>query len=168
MSTESIPQRDASAAEALAEHFAVFGPAFVKWLHAGSRDSGITFPRLRLLHVLHTDGPQIMSSLGDRLGVTARNVTALVDGLEDDGLAQRTAHPKDRRATVVQLTPRGQRAAADHFTAHRVRAAGLFERLSPADQRELLRLVQTLIGVLREAGADEGCALHLPDVSPQS
>ena len=168
MGSGTIPQRELSTAEELAGHFGVFGPAFVKWLHAGSRSSGISFPRLRLLHALHTEGPQIMSSLGDRLGVTARNVTALVDGLEDEGLARRRAHPSDRRATVVELTAQGERAVVDHFITHRSRAAGLFERLPDADQRELLRLVQSLIEALREAGATEGCALHLPEPASDS
>lgn len=38
---------------------------------------------------VHCDGARIMSSLSDGLGVTDRNVTALVDGLEREGLAER-------------------------------------------------------------------------------
>ena len=41
---------------------------------------------LRLLGVLHTQGPQIMSDLGDELVVTARYVTSLVNELEKEGL----------------------------------------------------------------------------------
>ena len=34
-----------------------------------------------------------MSDLADALGVTPRNITALVDGLEEEGMVRRVAHP---------------------------------------------------------------------------
>ena len=48
-----------------------------------------------------------MSDLGDELGVTARYVTSLVDGLEKEGLVRRVPHPTDRRATIIESTPKG-------------------------------------------------------------
>ena len=150
-------------ADQLAAVFAQFGPAFMKWLHAGARGADtVSFPRLRLLHALHTEGPQIMSSLSGRLGVTPRSVTALVDGLEQEGLARRTPHPTDRRATIIELTERGAGVVHAQFTAHRTRAAALFEQLDADDQRDLLRIMGTLTEALRDAGATEGCALALP------
>lgn len=163
MSTLSAQEvTGSSTADALAGAFTTFGPAFMKWMTAGIRDAGVSFPRLRLLHVLHTGGPQIMSSVRDHLGVTARSVTALVDGLEADGLVRRTAHPSDRRATVLELTEAGSLLVHERFAELRGRAASLFERLDHADQVELLRLMEQLIQALRDAGATEGCPVHLP------
>ena len=54
---------------------------------------------MRLIHVIAEDGPQIMSALRDRLGVSARNIAVLVEGLEKEGLARRAPHSTDRRAT---------------------------------------------------------------------
>lgn len=135
----------------------------MKWLHAGARgEEQVSLPRLRLLHVLHAEGPQIMATLSGRLGVTPRSVTALVDGLEVEGLARRTPHPSDRRATVIEMTDRGRSIVGEQFAAHRDRAAALFAHLPPEDQRELLRLMGTLTGALRDAGVTAGCALALP------
>jgi DNA-binding MarR family transcriptional regulator len=43
--------------------------------------------------------------LSEALQCSPRNVTGLVDALGSDGLAERGAHPTDRRASLVALTP---------------------------------------------------------------
>lgn len=48
------------------------------------------------------------SELAGRLGITTGATTALVDRLEAAGLAQRTAHPTDRRRTMISLTKKGR------------------------------------------------------------
>ena len=151
-----------ASADDLVEVFNTFGPAYWKWMTAGARDSGVTFPRLRLLATLDADGAQIMSSLRDRLGITARSVTALVDGLEQDGLVRRSAHATDRRATVVELTGAGREIVERAFSAHRARAVELFRRLEPSDQAELHRLMSALTTALRDLAADEGSPLRIP------
>ncbi len=136
----------------LADAVEAFGPAFNRWIKSQTGEPGLTYPRLRLLNALHWKGPQIMSDLALLLGVTARNITDLVDGLEADGLVRRQPHPTDRRATVIELTDRAD--ASGLFEAHRAAVAGLFGGLSEADQRELLRLVRLLGEQLRARGAD--------------
>ena len=108
---------------------------------------------MRLLGALHCDGPQIMTSSSDGLGVTRRNVTALVDALEEEGLVRRRPHPTDRRATVIELTPEGERTADAMYDEHREAVAELFAGLSGEDQRELIRLLGLLRGALRREGA---------------
>lgn len=155
MSTTS----ETSAASALAAAFGRFGPAYMKWMTAGV--SGTTYARLRLLHVLQREGPQIMTAVGDCLAVTPRNVTVLVDGLEAEGHVRRVAHPDDRRATLVELTEAGRRLVEEVFASHTARAVSLFDRMTPQDQETLLRLMRTLTEELVALGADEGCAVHL-------
>lgn len=130
----------------LVEAFSGFGPEYLKWVRSRLRDSGMTHARVRLLGALYFGGPQIMSSLSEELVVTRRNVTALVDALEAEGLVRRAAHPTDRRATVVELTPEGKRKAQGTHELYRQLVSELFETLSERDQRELLRL----IGLLKE------------------
>jgi DNA-binding MarR family transcriptional regulator len=107
---------------------------------------------MRLLGALYCGGPQIMSSISDELGVTRRNVTALVDALEEEGLVRRKPHPTDRRATVIELTRKGEQTTDSMYDEHREAVAELFVRLSEEDQRELIRL----LGLLREALRREG------------
>jgi DNA-binding MarR family transcriptional regulator len=50
-----------------------------------------------------------MGELADALGVERPNATVLVDDLESRGLARRRPHPSDRRARIVEATPKGTR-----------------------------------------------------------
>src|SRR5687767_11748481 len=74
---------------------------YLRWLRAQASAGGASNSRLRLLFSLHCEGPQRMTDLASALGVTPRNITALVDGLETDGIVRRTSHPTDRRATII-------------------------------------------------------------------
>lgn len=130
----------------LVEAFSGFGPEYLKWVRSRLRDSGITPARMRLLGTLYFGGPQIMSSLSEELCVTRRNVTALVDALEDEGLVRRASHPTDRRATIIELTRGGVEKAESTHEVYRQLVSELFETLSDEDQGELLRLM----GLLRE------------------
>ena len=112
----------------------------------------MTYARMRLLGTLHCQGPQIMTSISDELGVTRRNVTALVDALEEEGLVRRKPHPTDRRATVIEMTDQGAETMDRMYDEHRAEVAGLFRDLSEDDRRGLIRL----LGSLREALQREG------------
>ncbi len=70
--------------------------------------SGLTVARTTLLWQLRATGPTTQRALADALGVSARNVTGLVDGLVAAGLVSREQHPADRRATLVTPTARGE------------------------------------------------------------
>ncbi len=149
------------AAQRLADLFSVFAPAFLKWQYAGVLVPGMTYPRMRLIHVIAEDGPQIMSALRDRLGVSARNITVLVDGLEKEGFARRVPHPTDRRATIIELTDRGRAAHRGVYAAHSDRAAALFATLSPTDQRHLSRILTRLADALATTSAAEGAPVDI-------
>jgi len=109
---------------------------------------------MRLLHVLRKRGPQKMSALGERLNVTPRNITALVDALEADELVLRRPHPDDRRVTLIELTPKGRAECESGHGEHLAAVSELFGALSESDQRELLRLVGLLDVALREREAE--------------
>src|ERR687893_739295 len=131
----------------LVAEFAAFGPAYMKWVKSRVQDRGMTYARMRLLGALHCHGPQIMTSISDELGVTRRNVTALVDALEEEGLVRRKPHPTDRRATVIEMTGLGERTMDRVYDEHRVAVAELFAGLDEEDRGELTRM----LGVLRES-----------------
>ena len=71
-------------------------PAFKRWLDIKYDKGTISYARLKLIGMLHVKGPMIMSELGARLDVSARNITKLVDALEHEGLVRRVAHSTDR------------------------------------------------------------------------
>jgi DNA-binding MarR family transcriptional regulator len=142
-----IPHRE------LLELSARFSHSFLKWLDASSA-GGLTYPRLRVLEALHCQGSAKMKTLADALGLSARNMTAVADSLEDEGLLRRVAHPSDRRATLLELTAEGV-VAADSLLAPRLaEISRLFDELSPTAQNTLRGILATLVQAM-ESGCGE-------------
>jgi len=119
---------------ALVAETARFTAAFLRWTE-GRACGGLTYTRLRLLQALHCGGPAIMRDLGVQLGVSPRNMTAMVDALEDAHLVARRPHPTDRRATLVELSPSGAREAEQALGPRLDAMAELFEGFSSAEQQ---------------------------------
>ena len=67
----------------LAELFPTVERAFANWADAQIEGTEMSPARVRLLGVLRCKGAQMMSGLGGILGVTARNVATLVDGVSE-------------------------------------------------------------------------------------
>lgn len=74
---------------------------------AGLARDGLTVSRTKLLWVLGQQGPLTQRALAEALGVSARNVTGLVDALVSTGFVTREPHPTDRRAALVSFTEHG-------------------------------------------------------------
>ncbi|OUC81222.1 hypothetical protein CA983_43025 [Streptomyces swartbergensis] len=94
-------------------------------------------------------------ALAGRLGVTPRNVTGLLDALQEDGLVVREAHPTDRRATLTSLSGKGRQVTSALRRGRDDLAAALFGDL-PADQLDVF--TATLAQVterLRSVGPSE-------------
>jgi len=132
----------------LAERTAVFAAAFLRWVEAAAGD-GLPYPRLRLLEELHCRGPAIMSQLAAAVGLTRRSMTSAVDALESERLVARRPHPEDRRATLVELTGPGLRAADEAFQPRMAAIAALFDGLDPDDRAAFARIVAHLTTGLR-------------------
>ena len=140
----------------LVEEFAAFGPAYMRWVRSCLGEGGTTYARMRLLGVLRCRGPQIMSGLSGELGVTPRNVTALVDALEEDGLVRRKPHPTDRRATVIEMTGKGEQTCESTLGDHAEAVSELFDELSEDESRQLLEILGKLRRALKRRGTP-GC-----------
>ena len=139
-----------SPADQLAESFEALIGEYMRWLRTQAPAGGPSTSRLRLLESLHCDGAQKMSDLAEVLGVTPRNITALVDGLEEEGMVRRVAHPSDRRATLIELTD----SAPDPtqlMAAHRAAIGQIFSCLTEAEQADYLALTQRMEERFRRA-----------------
>ena len=99
----------------------------------------VTLPRFDLMAQLDK-APEGMT-LGDlsrRMMVSNGNVTGLVERLAGLGQLERLAHPADRRATVVRLTPAGRAAFATMARAHEVWVAAAFAGVSAGERAALM------------------------------
>lgn len=128
----------------LVELTAAFSHTFLRWIDAQAAD-GLTLPRLRLVERLHCQGPAMMRTLADELELSPRNMTALVDNLEAEGLVARRPHPTDRRATMIELTTSGNRAAEAVLSPAMGAMSCLFTDLSPEQQEAF----SAALGVLK-------------------
>jgi DNA-binding MarR family transcriptional regulator len=109
-----------------------------------------------MLEALHCQGPAKMGTLAELLGLSARNVTAVADSLEVEGFVRRVAHPSDRRATLLELTPAGM-AAADKALAPRMMQIGkVFDELSPTARNDLRRALTSLVAAMEPEGGCTG------------
>ena len=133
---------------ALVAETARFATAFQRWTE-GRAGGGLPYTRLRLLQALHCSGPAIMRNLGDQLGVSPRNMTAMVDALEEAHLVVRQPHPTDRRATLVELTADGRHEAEQVLGPRLDALAGLFEGFSLDEQQQFATTLHRLGQAMR-------------------
>ncbi|GAA2811338.1 MarR family winged helix-turn-helix transcriptional regulator [Crossiella cryophila] len=111
-------------------------------LHA----DGLTPARAKALWTLAPLAPITQRALADALAVTPRNVTTLVDALEESGFVTRGAHPEDRRAIAVDLTVKG-RTAIEHMRDSAAELAdALFGALPPAELALVTRVLHGVAG----------------------
>ena len=122
-------------------------------MEQGLRHIGLTRARATVIMALVEHGPVHQRVLSERLRVTPRNVTALVDALEEKQLVERKPSPNDRRASIVDLTEKGReiglRLAADGATL----ADTLFADVPAADIAAFVRTIEHVIATLRSSTA---------------
>lgn len=133
---------------ALVEAFEEFGPLYRS--HVGSLlPEGVSDARLRALAVLAENGDMTLSELRGHIGGSAQNTTGLVDSMEAEGLVARQAHPKDRRKTIIQLSPNSRRQIMEQRAEHRGHVAEVFGNLSQAEQQTLITCLKKLVEAMR-------------------
>ncbi|MDA0160004.1 MarR family transcriptional regulator [Solirubrobacter ginsenosidimutans] len=97
---------------------------------------GISFGRTRAIRRL-AKRPMSMRELATALGIDPPNATVVIDDLESQGFVRRRPHPTDRRAKLVETTPKGQ-ALAEQADAILATPPPALSALSP-DELETLR-----------------------------
>jgi len=114
--------------------------------HAATRGQHITPPRFTALVIVGANPGISQSTLGSALGIARSGAMLLTNWMVGRGLVERRRRPGDGRAWGLHLTPRGAQALG------RMRAAVLAEdrrraaKLSAAERRELMRLLEKLTG----------------------
>ena len=82
-----------------------------EWRRKVTEATGLPFSRARALWRLER-GPLTLAELAADMGTDAPAATVLINALEARGLVKRAAHPTNRRAKQVSLTPAGKRMLA--------------------------------------------------------
>ena len=113
--------------------------------------SGIGPARLSALSVVVFGGPISLNDLARAEQVRPPTMSRIVDALEREGLACKTVNEKDRRAVVIEATPKGANVLRQG-RKRRVRAlAKSLSQLTGTERAEIERAVQAIQKALRPA-----------------
>ncbi len=112
---------------------------------AALRPLGIIGRELAVLSVLADGGSLSQHQAARRLAIDRTTMVALLDGLQDKGLAERHPHPGDRRRNVVELTAKGHQVMDEALRATHDAERRFLAPLGDAEARRFRRALQTLI-----------------------
>ena len=104
----------------------------------------LTRAQLRILVLLHQDGPSAVGQLAGQLGVTLPSITATVDRLVQQGLVSRQDDPNDRRRVINQLTPNGTTLIERLQEGRRARLVAAMEQLTTEELNSLGHVLERL------------------------
>jgi DNA-binding MarR family transcriptional regulator len=99
-------------------------------------------------------GPQRLTLLAAREGVTQPAMTQLISRLEESGLARRQPSPEDGRVVLVAITDLGRATLEDRRTSRRERLASIIAQLSP-EHRAALAIALPALDALASVPRDD-------------
>lgn len=105
---------------------------------------GMSFARVRAVRRI-AQRPMSMREIAAVLDIDPANATPVVDDLESLGLVRRRPHPTDRRAKLVEATPKGKQAARKADDILLTPPPGLFA-LNPGELETLMQLLRRAAG----------------------
>ncbi|MGC4119452.1 MAG: MarR family winged helix-turn-helix transcriptional regulator [Myxococcales bacterium] len=130
----------------LVQEFGWLYPEIYRHLHARpGRAPRMTPQGQAVLHHLAHSGPLTVTEAARHFGKAQSVVSEIVDGLCARGFVERLRDERDRRRTLVWLTPEGQAAIAQQFEVlDRERLAEALARLSEAQRKALFEGMRAL------------------------
>jgi DNA-binding MarR family transcriptional regulator len=117
----------------------------------GAEHRGLSTAALDLLIRLNSTAESLaIGELARLAGMTARNVTGLVDTLERDGLAGRVADPQDRRSVRVTITGAGREWVDAFRRPSDLAMAAIFRGFTDTELTQLRHLCLKVVDNVRE------------------
>jgi len=103
---------------------------------------GLSLPKLLALHALNEAGESLaLGQLAERLSCVKSNITQLVDRLEADGYVARKPDPRDRRARLAVMTPKGRKALKDGTRVREQAEREILTKMSTTEAQQLVELL---------------------------
>jgi DNA-binding MarR family transcriptional regulator len=99
--------------------------------------SGLSMTAAATLAGIERLGPQRLTVLAAREGVSQPAMTQLISRLEESGLVHREASPEDGRVVLVVITDEGRAVLARRRSVRSERMAGIVAQLSPEHRAAL-------------------------------
>jgi DNA-binding MarR family transcriptional regulator len=105
----------------------------------------MTVAQLRVLLLLHTEGPSRMSSIAATLGIAVSTATGIIDNLVRKELVIRSADTEDRRVVICGLSPRGQAVINSIWIYGQLQMKKLLNGLSPEQLEKAKEVAEMLL-----------------------
>jgi MarR family transcriptional regulator, organic hydroperoxide resistance regulator len=121
-------------------------------------DHGITLPFFEFMQVISCRPECRVQDIAEELSITVGGTSKIIDRIEAAGYCARRANPRDRRSSIITLTPAGERLLP---TIAATVDDELRARLGTFSDRSLAQLTRTLTRLrasVRSAGAAERTA----------
>jgi DNA-binding MarR family transcriptional regulator len=125
------------------------------WSDAVRDTSGGSVVRMKVLGMLSRNGPTRSGELATFCGTTPSNMTELIEGLVDDGLARRDDDPTDRRAVVIAISRAGQAEVDRVVAAATVNFMKLYDGLTPERRARLRTAINDVSEILASPTASK-------------
>jgi DNA-binding MarR family transcriptional regulator len=116
--------------------------------------NGLSMTAAATLASVERLGPQRLTQLAGREGVTQPAMTQLISRMEDAGLVRREASNEDGRVVLVVITDAGRATLARRRAGRTERLVHVLARLTP-EHRELLAGALPALGALAGIPRDE-------------
>ena len=105
-------------------------------------DTPITLPQWRVLVILSRHPSLNPSAIARWMDVHPSNTTRACDALVRAGLLKRGENHRDRRQTVLTLTPKGESLVDSLLDFRRERIAAVLAKLRPAERKLVAEAMQ--------------------------
>ncbi|AIM17503.1 MULTISPECIES: MarR family winged helix-turn-helix transcriptional regulator [Neobacillus] len=106
--------------------------------------NGLNPTEFAVLELLYHKGDQPLQQIGAKILLASGSITYVVDKLEQKGLLQRSACPKDRRVIYAQITEKGKKLIQDIFPEHAKQIDHLMSSLSDEEKLVAIDLLKKL------------------------
>jgi MarR family 2-MHQ and catechol resistance regulon transcriptional repressor len=104
----------------------------------------LTVSQFGTLEAVYHLGPLNQKTLGEKLLKSGGNITLVIDNLEKCDLVERKRDPEDRRAMLINLTPKGEEFIADFFPKHLKHIRKEFAVLTSKEKEQLAKICKKL------------------------
>lgn len=118
-----------------------------------TKTTGLSMPQFSILMQLHHKGICGMSEISEHFDITSAAASQLAEKLVQSGHIERAEDPNDRRAKLLQLTPRGKTLIETGLSERYRWMEELQTQFTPEDQvkvAEVLNLLINAVNLLEE------------------
>ena len=120
-----------------------------------ARDANLSVTKLGVLLHLYYQGPQSVSSIGERIGITNAATSQLLTQLVEDGYLNRSEVQSDRRIRQFSLTEKGRELVQEFIDARFQWIDELSGLLTPNQIENIIRATSDLSNGMRKILGDD-------------